>query len=180
MKILIFLSVLFSTLCKTVPINDITFNEKYSASPAGVPVPAGSEYLFRMRILENDKMQVSLTTYDSFSYYTYHYSHIDFIVKYALFKGVPTLEDYQIQNFKDLEWDSESYDGDWISINYPFDTEEGKDYLGIYLYVKTGIYYLEITVLSVTGLIWVFILVGAVVFIGAVVGAILGVRKYRR
>jgi len=182
MKIFIILSLFLSILCSTAYIRNITFNSKFNVIYYGDGYRAGNVFFFRMPILEKDTMEVSLCT-ESYTYMGiyYTYTHLDFDVSTAFFKGAPTDEELlNLGFYQSVPWDSEVFDEAYSTFNYVFDTLEDKDYLGVKVEIKNNVYYLDITVLSATGLIWLFILIGAIAFIIVVVGAIFGVRKYRR
>ena len=175
MKILILVSLFLSILSATVPVvNDITFNTNYPVTSGGYYIPAGSSIYLRMEIIKDDQMEVCLTTYDYFLSY--------FKVYVSLFPKRPTDSDIVYYSYgTELSYDGTTVVNDYYTqYNYPFETDENSKYLGIYIHIYNSLNYLDVMVISVTGLIWAAIVGGAVLFIALVVGGIFGYRKYRR
>ena len=177
MKIFIFVCLFLSTLCSTTPlINDIEFNTKYPVYYGGIRlIPRDTDIYLRMKILENDKMQVSLETYTN--YFNY------FGVRVSCFQDYPYDDQIVLNKYYGQEIsyeETEILDGGISTYVYPFDTPENSKYLGVHIHIYNDLGYLDITVISVTGLIWLMIVGGVVVFIALVIGGIFGIRKYRR
>ena len=179
MKIFIFLCLFLSILCSTTyqVITNIEFNTKYPVVQYDYTrvIDAGTDIFLRMKILENDQMEVSLQTY---SYYI-----STFGVSVSFFDEYPSNAEIVLGKYYGKEIsheETEIIEGGISTYAYPFDTPEDKKYLGIHIHVYNDLGYLDLTVISVTGLIWLMIVGGVVVFIAIVLGGIFGYRKYRR
>ena len=145
MKISIFLCLFLSTLCSTTHayIRNIEFNMKYPVAYYGGTISAGTDIYLRMKILENDKMQVSIETYSN-------YIHT-FAVSFSFFDEYPS--DYDIMQDKyygnEIAYEeTEIIEGGISTYAYPFDTPEDKKYLGIRIRVYNILDYLDLTVIK--------------------------------
>jgi len=147
MKIFIFLCLFLSTLCISTfkIINNIAFNTKYPVYQyeGSRFISAGTDIYLRMKILGNDKMQISLETY---SYYIHTFG-----VSVSFFDYYPSDDEIILSKYygKEIAYEeTEIIDGGISTYAYPFDTPEDKKYLGIHINVYNTLGYLDLTVIE--------------------------------